>query len=41
MYQAKRSGGAGHQVLDLREANRANGWRELQQELGGLSKPAS
>jgi diguanylate cyclase (GGDEF)-like protein len=33
MYQAKRKGGAGHQLLDLREAGEASERLELQQEL--------
>jgi diguanylate cyclase (GGDEF)-like protein len=33
MYQAKRNGGAGHQIIDLREARRANGSISLEQDL--------
>ena len=33
MYQAKRKGGAGHQIIDLREAVRATGGSSLEAEL--------
>jgi diguanylate cyclase (GGDEF)-like protein len=33
MYQAKRKGGASHQIVDLREINRENAWRDLERDL--------
>ena len=33
MYQAKRKGGARHQIIDLREVSRATEWRELERDL--------
>ncbi len=33
MYQVKRNGGAGHQILDLREANRSTDRSNLEQDL--------
>ena len=33
MYQAKRKGGAAHQVLDAREADQAQKWQELAEDL--------
>ncbi len=33
MYQAKRKGGACHQMIDLREVSRATEWRDLERDL--------
>jgi len=33
MEQRKRKGGAGHQIIDLREANRASDWNSLEHDL--------
>ncbi len=33
MYQAKRKGGARHQIIDLREVSRATEWRDLERDL--------
>jgi diguanylate cyclase (GGDEF)-like protein len=35
MYQAKRQGGARHQIIDLREATRVSEWRDLERDLRG------
>jgi diguanylate cyclase (GGDEF)-like protein len=33
MYHAKRNGGAGHQIIDLREANRVSQWHQLERDV--------
>ncbi|MEY2420672.1 MAG: hypothetical protein QOI95_739 [Acidimicrobiaceae bacterium] len=38
MYQAKRKGGASHQIIDLREQRRAAQWASLERDLCGASK---